>query len=138
MWRSINVYIGSLPFLATALLSFGIQCRADGFVYNDFRAPSLLIFQGDTALVEGRARLTSAERGKAGGVWFSTKQPVKDGFETSFKFQLTEPGTFGANGFAFVIQNNQTPLLGLTGRGMGFRGIPNSLVIKFDPYHFKD
>ena len=128
----------SLPFLATALLFVGIECRADNFAYNDFRAPSLLIFQGDTELVAGRARLTSAERSKAGGMWFSTKQPVKDGFGTSFQFQLTDPGTFGANGLAFVIQNNQTPLLGLDGHGMGFRGIPNSLVIKFDPYHFKN
>jgi hypothetical protein len=138
MRRKMNFCVGSLPAFAIGLLFFNVQCRAGGFAYNDFSAPSSLIFQGDAALVEARARLTPAERGKAGGVWFSTKQRVKDGFETGFQFQLTERGGFGANGLAFVIQNNETPLLGLAGHGMGFRGVPNSLVVKFDPYHYKN
>ena len=137
MRRKINFCVGCLPALVTGLLFFDVQCRADGFAYNDFSAPSSLIFQGDAALVQERLRLTPAERGKAGGVWFSTKQRVKDGFETSFQFQLTKPGGSGANGIAFVIQNNETPLLGLAGHGMGFRGVSNSLVVKFDPYHYK-
>jgi hypothetical protein len=138
MRQRIIFCIGSLPVFVIGLLFFSVQCRAGGFAYNDFSAPSSLIFQRDAALVEARVRLTPAKRGQAGGVWFSTKQWVKDGFETSFQFQLTEPGGFGANGLAFVIQNNETPLLGSSGHGMGFRRIQNSLVVKFDPYHFKD
>jgi hypothetical protein len=122
MRRKINFCVGCLPALVTGLLFFDVQCRADGFAYNDFSAPSSLIFQGDATLVQERLRLTPAERGKAGGVWFSTKQRVKDGFETSFQFQLTKPGGSGANGIAFVIQNNETPLLGLAGHGWASEG----------------
>lgn len=138
MKRKANFCVGSLPVLVFGMLFLDVPGRADGFAYNDFRTPSSLIFQGDTALVEGRARLTPAERGKAGGVWFSTRQSVNDGFETSFQFQLANPGGHGANGLAFVIQNNETPSLGLAGHGMGFRGITNSLVVKFDPYHYQN
>ena len=111
--------------------------QPDNFQYGDFLAPTDLIFQGAATLHEDRVRLAPAERDKAGGLWFQNKPFVQDGFETTFRFQLTDKGTFGANGIAFVVQDNPTPALGLGGHGMGFRGIPNALVIKFDPYHYQ-
>jgi len=138
MHRQITFKTSILPVIATALLVIGNQCRANGFVYNDFSAPSSLIFQGEAKLVEQRVRLTPAQRGQAGGLWFSTRQGIENGFETDFRFQFTERGGHGADGLAFVIQNNETPLLGRTGHAMGFQGIPNSLVVKFDPYHYKN
>lgn len=126
----------SLVILMIGWLS--VSGHAREFSYDTFRAPSFLIFQGDAGLTDGHVRLTPAVRSQAGGVWLSEKQPVKNAFETSFQFQLTEPGGFGANGIAFVIQNNPTPMLGGRGHSMGFRGIPNSVAIKFDPYHYRN
>lgn len=131
-------FFNSFPVAAIGVLFFAVPCGAKSFACIGFDTPSSLIFQGDASLTNDRVRLTSAERGQAGGLWSAAKQPIEDGFETSFQFQLTRPGGHGANGLAFVIQNNDTPRLGAGGHGMGFRGIPNSLVIKFDPYHFKD
>jgi hypothetical protein len=128
----------ALPLFAVLFSFMTMPCPAEDFTYNNFSRPSQLIFQGDATLTEGRVRLTPAECSQAGALWLSSKQWLEQGFETSFQFQLAQPGVFGANGLAFVIQNNDTPLLGKAGHGMGFRGIPNSLVIKFDPYHFRN
>jgi Legume lectin domain len=138
MRPQLQLKIRSLLVFITTLLSVGIQCHADEFTYNDFSAPSALIFQADAKLVKSRVRLAPAKTGKAGGLWFSAKQTVESGFETVFRFQLTNRRVFGANGLAFVVQNNETPSLGAGGRGMGFRGISNSVVIRFNPYHWKN
>lgn len=106
------------------------------FHYANFNSPTGLIFQADAALFKDRVRLTPAAGGKVGGVWWQSKAFVKDGFDVTFDFQITEPGGHGADGLAFVVQNNPTPLLGQSGSNLGFTGITNSLVIKFDNYHY--
>jgi hypothetical protein len=111
--------------------------QSDDFQYGDFVAPTDLIFQGAASVHEDRVRLTPAEQGKVGGLWFQNKPLVQNGFETTFRFQLTDPGGHGANGLAFVVQNNPTPQLGIAGHGIGFRGISNAVVIKFDPYNYR-
>jgi hypothetical protein len=40
----------------------------------------------------------------------------------------------GADGFAFVIQNESPVALGLAGRGLGYEGINNALAIEVDTY----
>lgn len=120
-----------------ALSSPGFSRSSEDFQFGDFLAPTDLIFQGATSLYKDRVRLTPAERDKSGGLWFQTKSFVQNGFETTFRFQLTEQGGFGANGLAFVVQNNPTPQIGWSGHGMGFRSIDNALVVKFDPYHYR-
>src|SRR4051812_41446997 len=91
-----------LVLTAAAVMAVAASVHAAGFVYSTFQTPGDLIFQGDAALLKDRVRLVPRERSKAGGLWYQTKLSVKDGFETTFQFQLTEPGGFGANGIAFV------------------------------------
>jgi hypothetical protein len=114
------------------------EARADGFSYIDFGTPSQLIFQADAAPTNGVCRLTPSINHKSGGVWFQNGLAVGDGFETTFQFQITGPQKYGADGFAFVVQGNPTPSLGKAGWQIGFGGIPNSLVVKFDNYHWRD
>ena len=103
-----------------------------------------MVFNGNTALSGTRVRLTNASSTyQAGSAWFST--PVStSSFTTDFTFQIT-PGTSPtADGFAFVIQNNNTAALGPNGGGLGYGAdtagtlagtrIQKSVAIKFDLY----
>lgn len=108
------------------------------FIYEGFDWPTGLILQGESQLVENRLRLTPALGGRGGGAWRNTKKPVRDGFSTVFQFQITERGSSGADGMAFVIQNSATPGLGYPGCNIGFGGLTNVFVIKFDNYHWQD
>lgn len=125
----------TLLFTALLLCLYGTS-KGGAFSYENFNSPTGLIFQADAALFKDRLRLTPAAGGKVGGVWWHSKAFVKDGFDLTFQFQITQPGGHGADGLAFVVQNNATPVLGQSGSNLGFTGITNSLVIKLDNYHW--
>ena len=135
MWRRNFVRGGSWMLAVAGLFLPGGSSRAAGFAYANFSLPSQLLFQRDATVFQNRLRLTPAERGKIGGVWFETKQNVQGGFETTFQFQFTEKSEFGADGLAFVLQNHERPVLGGGGGGIGFAGETNALAVKFDPWH---
>jgi Bacterial lectin len=78
--------------------------------------------------------------------WFTIQQPLNAGFTTYFRFQI-----HGANiccspgdGLAFVVQNAASTdssygaagagltARGVSGGGLGYAGIPNSLAVEFD------
>lgn len=94
-------------------------------------------------------RLTGSHALQAGAAWYARAQQVREGFETSFVFRLSNPSTFcrtmddgftncrsrGGDGFAFVVQNQHPTALGRVGRGQGFDGIGNALVVEFDTWH---
>ncbi len=127
-----------LLLLATGWLC-GPACKAGTFYYSDFSSPTGLILQAYAAPFDGRLRLTPAIGGQGlGGAWLETKQPVKEGFETTFQIQITDKYVHGADGLAFVIQNAPTPGLGWPGCNIGFGGLTNLFVVKFDNYHWQD
>ena len=128
--------IAVIAFTVTVLSS--VVVGGEGFSYLDFAAPTRLIFQADAVPTNGVCRLTPSSRSKVGGVWFERRLLVRDGFETTFQFQISRPGQYGADGFAFVLQSNPTPSLGRLGWQLGFGGISNSLIVKFDNYHWRD
>jgi hypothetical protein len=83
--------------------------------------------------------LTPAERGKVGGAWFSVEQAVSNGFKTSFAFEVSDPDPdFGADGFAFIVQDVSPTALGVGGSSLGFMdigdgpGLDNFLAVEFD------
>ena len=104
--------------------------------FADFRHSAGLNLVGDASVVDMRLRLTPAEYYKVGGAWFTEKQFVSLGFETTFQFQLSGR----ADGFAFVVQNCNPTALGVAGSSLGYGdagelgGIPNSLAIEFDTF----
>lgn len=93
-------------------------------------------------------RLTSSFARESGAMWYRRKQNVREGFDTTIKFQIANPSyrcnilddvntycrSRGADGFAFVIQNESPVALGLAGRGLGYEGINNALAIEVDTY----
>jgi|ERR1719263_884933 len=73
---------------------------------------------------------------------------VREGFETTFKFEISNPSlrcdrlddvntycrSRGADGLAFVLQNESPIALGKAGSGIGYEGINNSFAIELDTY----
>ncbi|MBK7928826.1 MAG: hypothetical protein IPJ98_15460 [Bryobacterales bacterium] len=101
---------------------------------------------GDARLLGSGVRLTRATN-DLGGAMASWKEPLASGFDTRFRFRISDPGGLnkGADGFAFVIQNHGNQALGGFGGAGGFAsgdgihsgadpGIPFTLAVFFDTH----
>ncbi len=102
----------------------------------------------DARFNAGILRLTGPKTYNTGGAWAKESQPLSNGFETTFRFQLTEPADNiygGADGFAFVLQTVGTDAVAGRGAAGGFslgrgpnnpkkQAIPRSLAIFFDTF----
>jgi len=108
---------------------------AQGDLYiSEFTDPSMFHFVGNAKLSNKRIRLTDATYNQGGGIWLKEKRNVAQDFSIQIGFQITQPGNSGADGIAFVIQNQKSDAIGIFGGGIGYAGIPNSLAIEFDTY----
>lgn len=134
-WTYFAVEIFAL--VGFALVSY--QVSAETFIYHNFDSTAGLILQAHARTVDGKLRLSPAIPGLGlGGAWLDAKQPVQDGFDTTFQIQITDKHSSGADGLAFVIQGGTQPALGQTGQGLGYGGITNQFVVHFDNYHWGD
>ena len=114
----------------------------DSFTYPDFSSTDGLTLVGSAKTFENRLRLTPADFDETGAAWVNLRQPVGDGFDTTFQFQITDLVNTGADGLTFVIQNGDQifpgagglTALGGGGGGMGYYGIANSLAVEFDTW----
>lgn len=107
------------------------------FAFADFSDVSCLTLNGDAAQVGAILRLAPSLEGQAGSAWYTcTKAHVADGFDTTFVYQMWNSPDFpdGADGLAFLIQDESTAALGAGGSGMGFEGITRSLAVEFDTF----
>ncbi len=111
-----------------------LPINANVTLFPNFPAAGNLTLQGNAAVVANRLRLTPATNSQTGGAWLDSKQAVEHGFETVFQFQISQLSGQGADGFAFVIQNNAFPALGPAGDDLGYGSIANSLAIEFDTF----
>jgi len=91
---------------------------------------------------------------KMGALWHTAKVVVGLGFETTFRFRISqisrscqtfaEPvkycDTRGGDGFAFVIHNSEDgeTSLGDEGGGLGYSGISSGIAIEFDTWYNAD
>ena len=139
MCQTKNAFVGLATLVVIGIASTGGQSLAASFTYTNFDSTAGLILQEHASSFNGKLRLSPAIGGLGlGGAWLDAKQPVKDGFNTIFQIQITEKHGIGADGLAFVIQNNPTPALGYPGCNIGYGGISNLFVIKFNNYHWPD
>jgi len=125
---------------STALGIAGILIAASsGFVRADFDYPNFnsvvgLTLNGDAAQSGSVLVVAPNLEGQAGSAWRTTaKAHLSAGFDTTFTFRMA---TDGADGMAFVIQDDATTALGSGGSGLGFEGIPRSLAVEIDTFGF--
>ena len=79
--------------------------------------------------------LTEAQPEELGAAWSKSKVNVADGFSTTFVARVSEQTNGGADGFAFVIQNDSALALGLRpGPSLGYEGIKRSVAVEFDTW----
>ncbi|MBM3214625.1 choice-of-anchor C family protein [Candidatus Poribacteria bacterium] len=106
------------------------------FPHPEFSHPLAVV--GDAITSGGYLRLTQPANWQVGAAWSTTKLPVAGGFESRFRFRITDFGDRGADGLAFVIQNSEPFALGDLGGGIGYSGIANSLAVEFDTWDNSD
>jgi len=125
--------------------------RPPTFSFTDFESAAGLRLVPSAHRSGKVLRLTPALRETAGAAWFAEKQPVGNGFETSFEFRITDQGGIGpgADGFAFVLQNSGPAAVAGRGAAGGFAlgdgygnrnspGIPSSIAVFFDTFKNHD
>ncbi len=94
-----------LPALCLILSAFNLPA----FTYTDFSSTNGLNLTGVAASVGGALRLTPEAESVVGTAWAAAKQPCAAGFDTSFQFRITNPGSMpgtppGSDGFLFTLQ----------------------------------
>lgn len=131
-------------FDETTAADSGSNPESDGIIesatisYQSFASVDGMSFAGSAKQDAEAISLTrKTEAMQAGAAWFEERQPVADGFETTFLFQIDHISrwTIG-DGFAFVIQNAGPRAVGEGADGIGYKNIPFSLAVEFDTvYH---
>jgi hypothetical protein len=139
MCQTKNAIIGLATLVLTGIAFVVDQSLAADFIYPNFNSTAGLLLQEHASSFNGKLRLSPAIGGLGyGGMWLDKKQPIKEGFNTTFQIQITDKHSSGGDGMAFVIQNASKPALGQTGQGLGYGGVTNQFVIHFDNYHWGD
>ena len=104
---------------------------------ENFADISKLKLNGNASQVNNILRLTPNKVKQKGSVFLDEPIRVNDqtSFSTKFQFQIGG-GTNGADGFAFILQNDRLGdnALGVDSGGVGYRGIGKSIAIEFDTY----
>jgi len=119
------------------MISVG-AARAD-FNYPDFNSTTGLTTVGSAAPSGGNLRLTPNLAGQVGSVWHTgAKAHLAAGFDTTFVFQMSGDlgGSGGADGMAFVIQDNSATAIGEGGSGLGYHTLSRSLAVELDTFGF--
>lgn len=93
-----------------------------------------MTLNGNASQAGNVLRLTPSLEGQAGSAWrTAARAHLADGFDTTFTFRIA---TDGADGMAFVIQDESSVAVGGGGSGLGFEGMPRSLAIEIDTFGF--
>jgi hypothetical protein len=116
----------------TLLLCLSSPVQAD-FDYADFTDMTGLTTVGNAGQFIDRVRLTIASISQVGALYTSEPQSVGQGFDTTFQYSIS-PTFGGADGMAFVIQNDAATALYSNGGQLGYHGMARSLVVEIDNY----
>jgi hypothetical protein len=126
----------------------GANCFSADFDFPDFSNPTGLILGYNAHRFKNVLRLTEADHFQSGAVWFPVRQEVQAGFETTFAFRFTNQDMWqgGADGIAFLVQNESNHAIGGFGASGGFLrsddgapgqsrpGITRTVAVFFDTF----
>ncbi|MFO0856530.1 MAG: hypothetical protein U0640_04130 [Phycisphaerales bacterium] len=132
MKRKMHASMGVVGMLALAGMN---QASADFAIGFPFGLPEEVVLNNCTHH-DWQVFLTEGG-GHAGSMFYSPKQNVQNGFQTTFRFTVTPGNVVAGDGFAFVIQNQSVNALGAGGSDIGYGGIQNGVAIEFDTFYFQ-
>lgn len=124
--------------LALAAILYTTISLAQPINYPDFSSTAGLTLNGSAAQAGSALRLTPALVDQAGSAF--TTNPITLGtggsFSTHFSFQITNSCGRGADGLAFLVQNDGAGdgALGGAGGDIGYSGISPSLAVEYDSF----
>jgi hypothetical protein len=139
MYAALTVLIGACLWLSPASAQ------------SANNAPRVSVVGTARVLSDGAIRLTrNGQYYAAGAAWRSTRVDISKPFAATFRFRITPRsaiGVSGADGLAFVIQNDarQSQALGGRGFGLGYgdgedalgrgdSGVASSVAVEFDTW----
>ena len=124
----------SWPYLSDATNGYGSRgCTHTHVVQSLISANPTLGRLGSVQKVDNSLHLVSSTvTGASNALWFETQVNVAQGFQTKFSFVVRDPTGFGAEGFAFVLQNQGREPFGGAGPNLGYSGLLNSIAVEFD------
>ncbi len=132
-----NVGMSLAGVVGVLALAGGNQAMADFQIGFPFGVPPEVQLNG-SASHNWSVALTDTG-GQAGSMFYTQKQQVQNGFETTFRFVISSQALMG-DGFAFVIHNDSdgASALGAGGSDLGYGGgnITNGIAIEFDTFWF--
>jgi len=138
-------------FVLLGLVALALAQNSVTYTFGQFDSTNLnqLQLNGETPSLNPNGnnwlRITSNEGGADGSAFFLNSIPLigDNGFQASFStffgFKMPNPGGIsdedgvGADGIVFTI-NAVTNIVGVSGGGIGYQGIPNSIGIEFDSW----
>ncbi len=148
MTGPVNLIVDGTTY--TSPEDFTVTEETEGGIYfgDGFNLSAPIETNGQSGLKEGLGingetilRLTPAKADRTGSAYYGTTVAVEGGFETVFDFRISRPGKpadiegeRGADGFAFIIQNEGANAYGGRGPDKGYGGIMNAVVVDFDIY----
>ncbi len=141
----MSKFILNRSCIGGVLLACGVASPAIAqFSYPNFASTANLAFNGVAVQTGSTISVTPPVGASAGSFWRTGNQSVGLGFVTNFTFRISDIAGVGADGFAFVIQNEGISALGGTGGAIGYAtnltfpdqiGIGNSIAIEFDTWN---
>ncbi len=131
--------------LLMAALTAGAGVAHADITFNNFNDLDGLSLVGNARQSGSMLTVSGAEDFSTGAVWFTDEKQSVTGFDTTFVFGTTERTTLGADGLAFVIQNERADAIGGSGGAIGYgsnvwfdqTGISNSLAVEIDMWDNK-
>ncbi len=138
----LAICAAGVVFASATVASAGPTATNKVFEYNDFSGNlSDLNFVGTATDSAGSVFLTGNGRREAGAVWYNGQQiDVSTIVDTTFNLNVANLNGTGADGFAFVFQDESANAIGGAGGALGYAdnpirgdvGITRSVAIEFD------
>ncbi len=112
--------------------------------YPTFDNVDKIFLNGNAIYIDDYIRMTNNYPYQSSSLWYIDKIGIEKGFETTFSFSISDAKDYaghtdtpypGADGLAFVIQNNSLTTTGDAGGSIGYEGIPSAIAVEYDMYY---
>ncbi len=126
-WAAFPAPMGLLLLVLTSTASAVEVCYTEG---GD-ATPLALV--NNAVINNGELQVTADLNTQSGAIWFNEKVSTSGELHAYFEANITSQGA-GADGVAFVMQNESASTIGASGGGIGYNGLARSIAIEFDTY----